>query len=66
MEGIGMVMPVENNMQNPENFLGRTGILVKSMTLVTILYTLLGVFGYLRYGDAIRGSITLNLPIDEW
>lgn len=61
-----MVMPVENNMQNPQNFLGRTGILVIAMTFVTIVYVALGVFGYLRYGDAIRGSITLNLPMNEW
>lgn len=66
MEGIGVVMPVENAMKKPQHFLGCFGVLVIAMTLIMILYTTLGLFGYLRYGDALRGSITLNLPIDEW
>ena len=31
------------------------------MTIVAILYTSVGFFGYLKYGDSARGSITLNL-----
>ncbi|CAG5056089.1 unnamed protein product [Parnassius apollo] len=66
MEGIGMVMPVENSMKKPEHFLGCPGVLVIAMSLITLLYSILGLFGYLRYGDALRGSITLNLPINDW
>ncbi|XP_068627919.1 proton-coupled amino acid transporter-like protein pathetic [Battus philenor] len=66
MEGMGVVMPVENTMKKPEHFLGCAGVLVIAMTLIMLLYTTLGLFGYFRYGDALKGSITLNLPIDEW
>lgn len=66
MEGIGVVMPVENAMKKPEHFLGCPSVLVIAMSFIMILYTTLGLFGYFRYGDELRGSITLNLPVDEW
>ncbi|VVC34124.1 Hypothetical protein CINCED_3A014349 [Cinara cedri] len=65
-EGIGMVLPLENNMKNPEAFNGMTGVLNTGMVIVTCLYTSIGFFGYLRYGDAVKlGSITLNLPSQD-
>ncbi|XP_023944341.2 proton-coupled amino acid transporter-like protein pathetic isoform X1 [Bicyclus anynana] len=66
MEGIGVVMPVENDMKRPEHFLGCPGVMVVAMTFIMLLYCILGLFGYFRYGDALRGSITLNLPMDDW
>ncbi|KAG6450756.1 hypothetical protein O3G_MSEX006735 [Manduca sexta] len=66
MEGIGMVMPVENAMKKPQNFLGCPSVLMVAMTAIVFLYSTLGLFGYLQYGDVLRGSITLNLPTDEW
>ncbi|XP_021183907.2 proton-coupled amino acid transporter-like protein pathetic [Helicoverpa armigera] len=66
MEGIGVVMPVENTMKKPQHFLGCPSVMVIAMTLVMLLYIMLGVFGYLRYGEALRGTITLNLPMDAW
>lgn len=66
MEGIGVVMPVENVMKKPEHFLGCPGVLVIAMGLILFLYSTLGLFGYFRYGDVLRGSITLNLPVDDW
>ncbi|XP_023942040.2 proton-coupled amino acid transporter-like protein pathetic [Bicyclus anynana] len=65
MEGIGVVMPVENEMAKPEQFLGCPGVLNVAMTIVISLYGLVGFFGYIKYGDAVRGSVTLNLPQDE-
>ncbi|CAH0717467.1 unnamed protein product, partial [Brenthis ino] len=65
MEGIGVVMPVENEMAKPQQFLGCPGVLNIAMTIVISLYGLVGFFGYLKYGDAVRGSVTLNLPQDE-
>ena len=35
------------------------------MTIVSCLYIAVGFFGYLKYGEAVTGSITLNLPVDE-
>lgn len=65
MEGINVVMPVENEMENPKHFLGCPGVLNITMGLVSILYAIVGVFGYLKYGEDVGGSITLNLPEDE-
>ncbi|XP_034825541.2 proton-coupled amino acid transporter-like protein pathetic [Maniola hyperantus] len=65
MEGINVVMPVENEMANPRRFLGCPGVLNSTMVLVAILYAVVGLFGYLKYGDEVLGSITLNLPEEE-
>ncbi|XP_059059991.1 proton-coupled amino acid transporter-like protein pathetic [Achroia grisella] len=65
MEGIGVVMPVENEMAKPEQFLGCPGVLNVAMTVVISLYGIVGFFGYIKYGDDVRGSVTLNLPQDE-
>lgn len=61
-EGIGVVLPLENNMKTPEDFGGWTGVLTTSMVIVAALYTGIGFFGYLKYGNRVLGSITLNLP----
>jgi solute carrier family 36 (proton-coupled amino acid transporter) len=66
MEGIGAVMPVENSMEKPQEFLGKPSVLLIAMVVVTVLYTVMGFLGYVRFGGDIRGSITLNLPTDEW
>ncbi|XP_030032127.1 proton-coupled amino acid transporter-like protein pathetic isoform X2 [Manduca sexta] len=61
-EGIGVVLPLENNMKTPEDFGGWTGVLNTGMVIVGALYTAVGFFGYLKYGNHVQGSITLNLP----
>lgn len=58
-------MPVENSMRNPQHFLGCPGVLNITMTIVVALYATLGVFGYLKYGEAVDATITLNIPITE-
>ncbi|XP_029175813.1 proton-coupled amino acid transporter-like protein pathetic isoform X1 [Nylanderia fulva] len=65
IEGIGVVMPVANNMKTPQHFLGCPSVLNVTMTLVVALYAVMGVFGYLTYGESAKSSITLNLPTDE-
>lgn len=65
MEAIGVVMPLENQMKTPQNFVGICGVLNKGMSGVTLVYILLGFLGYLRFGDLTADSITLNLPLDE-
>lgn len=65
MEGIGSVMPVENSMIKPQQFLGAPSVLLIAMITVTVMYTIIGLLGFIRFGDDIRGSITLNLPTDE-
>lgn len=66
MEAIGVIMPLENEMKEPKNFVGVTGVLNRSFALIVVMYIGMGLFGYLKYGDAIRPSITLNLETDTY
>uniref|UniRef100_A0A1B6GKP3 Amino acid transporter transmembrane domain-containing protein n=2 Tax=Cuerna arida TaxID=1464854 RepID=A0A1B6GKP3_9HEMI len=60
-DGIGMVLPIENSMKNPRRFLGCPGVLNISVIWLVSMYAGMGFFGYLRYGDATQGTITLNI-----
>ncbi|KAK7601201.1 hypothetical protein V9T40_008642 [Parthenolecanium corni] len=62
LEAVGVFLALENNMKTPKSFGGATGVLSQGMTIVTILYVLMGFVGYVRYGECVRGSITLNIP----
>lgn len=64
-EGIGVVMPLKNNMERPQDFGGLTGVLTTGMTIVTSLYAAVGFYGYLKYGDGIKDSITLSLDAND-
>lgn len=65
MEAIGVVMPLENSMKTPQNFIGICGVLNQGMSGVTLIYILLGFLGFVKYGEEAQGSITLNLPVEE-
>lgn len=62
-------MPLENEMKTPKSFVGLTGVLNRAFALIVFLYIGMGLFGYLKYGDEIKDTITLNLevtsPVDE-
>ncbi|XP_052131002.1 proton-coupled amino acid transporter-like protein pathetic [Frankliniella occidentalis] len=64
MEGIGTVMPVENTMRNPGRLGGWNGIASRAMAFVVAIFTTIGALGYLKFGEAVLGSITLNLDSD--
>ena len=53
------VLPIENKMSSPQDFRWVINI---GMGLVTVLFALLGILGYLFCQDECKGSITLNLP----
>ena len=53
-------------MRTPRALMGWNGVLNTSMVIVTCLYIAVGFFGYLKYGEDVLGSITLNLPVDQW
>ncbi|KAM6150604.1 proton-coupled amino acid transporter 3 [Erethizon dorsatum] len=58
-EGVGMVLPLKNQMKNPQKF---SFILYLGMSLVISLYICLGTLGYMKFGSDTQANITLNLP----
>ncbi|VDO19786.1 unnamed protein product [Heligmosomoides polygyrus] len=61
-EGVAVVLPIENQMDEPLHFITKNGVLNTSCLLVLVLYMTVGFFGYLRFGDDIMDTLTLNLP----
>lgn len=57
------LLHVENAMSRPRELVGPPAYtLHKAMVVIVILNIVLGVFGYLKYGDRCTGSVSLNLP----
>lgn len=65
LEAIGVIMPLENEMEKPKSFGSPCGVLHVGMACITTLYVGMGFFGYIRYGDEVKGSVTLNLDPTE-
>lgn len=65
LESIGVIMPLENEMKTPKAFIKPFGVLNIAMAIIVLLYSGMGLCGYIRFGDEIKGSITLNLPDEE-
>nr|CAD7430353.1 unnamed protein product [Timema monikensis] len=65
LEAIGVILPLENNMKTPGSFGGVFGVLNQAMITIILLYVGMGFLGYMTYGTATAGSITINLPKDQ-
>ncbi|XP_049786169.1 proton-coupled amino acid transporter-like protein CG1139 [Schistocerca cancellata] len=65
LEAIGVLLPLENSMKSPGSFVGPLGVLNRAMVIIIFLFIVIGLFGYMKYGNEAQGSITLNLPADE-
>ncbi|XP_065087439.1 proton-coupled amino acid transporter-like protein CG1139 [Ochlerotatus camptorhynchus] len=63
--GIKTVLPIENKMKHPIDFLRPAGVMQSALGLLTMLYGVTGFFGYTQYGEDTKGSVTLNLPSDS-
>jgi Transmembrane amino acid transporter protein. len=59
------VLPLQNEMLKPEQFTKPFGVLNIGMAIVTCLLLVMGFLGYLKYGDEVEGSLTLNLPQED-
>ncbi|XP_067639712.1 proton-coupled amino acid transporter 1 isoform X2 [Eurosta solidaginis] len=60
-EGITLVLPLRNAMRKPTDFARTMGVLNMGMCLVTFLFLFAGIVGYLKWGEDVGGSLTLNL-----
>lgn len=58
-------MAVENHMETPDYYRKPFGTLNVAYGLLTVLYLIVGLFGYWKYGEEIRSSITMNFPPKE-
>lgn len=57
-----IVIPLENEMKTPKAFTKRFGVLNVAFTLVVLVYTAIGFFGYMKYSECLYPSIISNLP----
>ena len=64
-EGIALILPLQNAMKEPKKFIGLLGVMNVGMVLVSVIYVVIGFFGYWKFGEATAGSLTLNLPVDQ-
>lgn len=61
-EGIGLILPIESSMANPEKF---PFVLSMSMLAITALFVSVGAVGYSSFGEDVKSIIILNLPQDK-
>ncbi|RZF49310.1 hypothetical protein LSTR_LSTR006724 [Laodelphax striatellus] len=65
LQAPAFILALENEMKSPKHYTGVYGIVNIAMIPATILYTVFGFCGYLKYGDDVKGSATINLPVGE-
>ncbi|XKL66371.1 hypothetical protein PGB90_009791 [Kerria lacca] len=61
----GIILSLKSEMKHPAKFTSPTGVLNMAFIPLALLYAIFGFFGYLKYGNDIAGSVTLNLPQNE-
>ena len=61
-EGVAVVLPIENQMDQPQHFISANGVLNTACLLVLAVYCTTGFYGYLAFGANVKDTVTLNLP----
>ncbi|CAG9540551.1 unnamed protein product [Cercopithifilaria johnstoni] len=61
-EGQTMILPVENKLETPEDFLNNFGVLPTTMCLCTLFMIAIGFYGYTAFGSNTQPTITMNVP----
>ncbi|EFO23481.1 transmembrane amino acid transporter [Loa loa] len=61
-EGQTMILPVENKLETPEDFLSNFGVLPTTMCLCTLFMIAIGFYGYTAFGPNTQPTITMNVP----
>ena len=61
-EGIGLILPIQSSMQEPQKF---QGLLFTVMFIITIIFTSIGALSYATFGDITKVEIISNFPQDN-
>ena len=61
-EGIGLIIPIQESMKNPEKF---PKVMFVIMVIITTLFTTMGAVSYAAYGSKTETVVLLNLPQDN-
>ncbi|KPI84075.1 amino acid transporter [Leptomonas seymouri] len=61
LEGIGIVLPVENSLP-PEKRVQYSHVLRYTLMSIVLFYIVFGVLGYITYGERLHTSVVLALP----
>lgn len=61
-EGIGLIIPVQESMKNPEKF---PKVMFVVMVIITTIFTVMGAVSYAAYGSSTKTVVLLNLPQDN-
>ncbi|KAJ1525408.1 hypothetical protein ONE63_010222 [Megalurothrips usitatus] len=60
-ESVGIIMQLKNEMGNPRDFSRPLGVMNVGSVVIGVLLVSVGSVGYLKFGDDVQGSLTLNL-----
>lgn len=61
-EGIGLIIPIQSGMKNPEKFPKVLGVV---MAVVTVVMVSIGALSYAAFGSGTKTVILLNMPQDS-
>ncbi|XP_035825457.1 proton-coupled amino acid transporter 1 [Aplysia californica] len=62
VEGIPMILPLENKTKRPQDYGGICGLITMATTCNICLNVMVGFYGYLSVGDHVTGNILVSLP----
>ncbi|KAK5132744.1 hypothetical protein LTR08_008710 [Meristemomyces frigidus] len=58
-EGIGLILPIQSSMKNPEHF---SYLLYLVMIIITVIFTSVGAMCYATFGDETKIQVISNFP----
>ncbi|XP_030035363.1 proton-coupled amino acid transporter-like protein CG1139 isoform X2 [Manduca sexta] len=62
LTAVGVVIALENNMKTPKSFGSACGVLNGGMSIIVLLYVVVGALGYVYCVSECSDSVTLDLP----
>ncbi|RUS73790.1 hypothetical protein EGW08_018449 [Elysia chlorotica] len=62
VEGIAMILPIENRTRHPRDYTGPFGMVALATSTNVLLNLATGFYGYLAFGNSVSGNILVSLP----